>query len=46
MAWNECNRLDERLRSVARILKGEKMAVACHGFGISRKVGYKIFKWS
>jgi putative transposase len=36
--------MDERLRFVARLLDGEKMAVACRNFGISRKTGYKIFK--
>ncbi len=35
--------MDERLRFVARLLDGEKMAVACREFGISRKTGYKIF---
>jgi transposase InsO family protein len=43
MPWTECNRMDERLRFVARILEGEKMAVVCREFGISRKTGYKIF---
>ena len=43
MPWNECNRMDERLRFVARLLDGEKMAVVCREFGISRKTGYKIF---
>ncbi len=35
--------MDERLRFVARLLDGEKMAVVCREFGISRKTGYKIF---
>ena len=35
--------MDERLRFVARLLEGEKMAVLCHEFDISRKTGYKIF---
>ena len=43
MPWKECNRMDERLRFVARLLDGEKMAVVCRVFGISRKTGYKIF---
>ena len=43
MPWNECNRMDERLRFVARLLDGEKMAAVCRDFGISRKTGYKIF---
>ena len=43
MPWKECDRMDERLRFVARILEGEKMTVACREFGISRKTGYKIY---
>ena len=35
--------MDERLRFVARLLDGEKMAVLCREFDISRKTGYKIF---
>jgi putative transposase len=35
--------MDERLRFVARLLEGEKMAVLCREFEISRKTGYKIF---
>jgi Homeodomain-like domain-containing protein len=36
--------MDERLRFVARLLEGEKMAPLCAEFGISRKTGYKIFE--
>ena len=36
--------MDERLRFVARLLEGEKMAVLCREFEISRKTGYKIFQ--
>jgi putative transposase len=35
--------MDERLRFVARLLDGEKMAVLCREFDVSRKTGYKIF---
>ena len=35
--------MDERLRFVARVLDGEKMAALCREFDISRKTGYKIF---
>jgi putative transposase len=35
--------MDERLRFVARLLEGEKMAVLCREFDVSRKTGYKIF---
>jgi hypothetical protein len=34
--------MDERLRFVARLLDGEKMAVRCREFGSSRKTGDKI----
>ncbi len=43
MPWQECNLVDERLKFVARLLDGEKMAALCREFGISRKTGYKIF---
>src|SRR6201999_373465 len=43
MPWQECSKMDERLRFVARLLQGEKMAVMCREFDISRKTGYKIF---
>jgi putative transposase len=35
--------MDERLRFVAGLLEGEKMASLCRKFGISRVTGYKIF---
>ena len=35
--------MDERLRFVARLLEGEKMAPLCAEFGISRTTGYKVF---
>jgi putative transposase len=34
--------MDERLKFIARLLDGEKMAGLCREFGISRKTGYKI----
>ena len=43
MPWKECNRMDERLRFVARLLEGESMTAVCADFGISRKTGYKLF---
>ena len=42
MPWKVCKPMDERLKFIARLLDGEKMAVACREFGISRKTGYKI----
>src|SRR5258706_10234605 len=44
MPWRECYKMDERLKFVARLLDGEKMAVLCREFEISRKTGYKIFQ--
>src|SRR5258708_30849379 len=43
MPWKECSVMDERVRFVARLLEGEKMAALCREFVISRKTGYKIF---
>ena len=43
MPWKECNQMNERLRFVARLLDGEKMAPLYREFGISRKTGYKLF---
>ena len=34
--------MDERLRFVARLLDGEKMAALCREFDISRKTGYDL----
>src|SRR5881296_1259508 len=44
MPWKEGHVMDERLRFVARLLEGEKMAPLCAAFGISRKTGYKILR--
>ena len=44
MPWQECSKVEERMRFVARLLEGEKMAVLCREFDISRKTGYKIFQ--
>jgi len=35
--------MDERLKFIARLLEGERMAPLCREFGISRVTGYKIF---
>lgn len=44
MPWKECNQMDERLKFIARLLDGEKMAAVCRDFNVSRKTGYKILK--
>lgn len=36
--------MDEKLKFVARLLDGEKMAPLCREFNISRKTGYKILE--
>jgi putative transposase len=36
--------MDERLRFIARLLEGEKMAPLCREFGISRVTGYKVYE--
>ena len=36
MPWKECHAMDERLRFVARLLEGEKMAPLCAEFGRAR----------
>jgi putative transposase len=43
MPWKELSKMDERMRFVARLMDGEKMAVVCREFDISRKTGYKLF---
>lgn len=43
MPWKECKPMDERLRFIARLLEGEKIAPLCREFGISRVTGYKIY---
>jgi putative transposase len=43
MPWKECKPMDERLRFVARLLEGEKMAPLCREFGISRVTGHKLY---
>ena len=32
MPWNECKPMDERIRSIARLLEGEKMAPLCREY--------------
>jgi hypothetical protein len=37
MRWQECNQMDERLKFIAGLLDGEKMAALCRQFGVSRR---------
>lgn len=43
MPWEECSKMDERLKFVGRLLDGERMTDLCWEFGISRKTGYKVY---
>ena len=43
MGWQECSLMDEKLKFIARLLEGEKMAPLCREFGISRKTGHKLW---
>ena len=36
MPWKEYKPMDERLKFIARLLEGEKMAPVCREFGISQ----------
>ncbi len=42
MGWKECNKMDEKLKFIARYLEGEKLAPLCREFGITRPTGYKL----
>jgi putative transposase len=44
MPWQECQKMNERLRFIARLLEGEKMAALCREFDISRQTGHKFYK--
>jgi putative transposase len=41
MPWQECCKMDERLKFVARLLEGEDMAVLCREFDISQNQSKK-----
>jgi transposase InsO family protein len=44
MPWKECDKVDEKVKFVARLLDGEKMAPLCREFNVSRKTGYQIWE--
>lgn len=44
MGWKECNKMDEKLKFIARYLEGEKIAPLCREFGISRVTGHNLIK--
>ncbi len=44
MSWMECNKMDEKLKFIARYLEGEKIAPLCREFGVSRTTGHKLIE--
>lgn len=44
MPWTECSKMDEKLKFIARLIEGEKMAPLCREFGITRPTGYRIWE--
>jgi putative transposase len=44
MGWMECNKVDEKLKFIARYLEGEKIAPLCREFGVSRTTGHKLIE--
>ena len=44
MPWKECSKVDEKVKFVARLIEGEKMAPLCREFNIARKTGYQIWQ--
>lgn len=43
MPWKESHAMDEKMKFIGRLLSGEKMAVVCREFGITRRTGYKFW---
>jgi hypothetical protein len=41
MPWKECHVVDERLRFVARLLDGEKMAGLCEAENLTPRVDHR-----
>ena len=44
MPWKALSVVDEKVKFIARLLDGEKMAPLCREFNISRKTGYQIWQ--
>jgi transposase InsO family protein len=44
MPWKECDKVDQKIKFIARLLEGEKMAPLCREFNIARKTGYQIWQ--
>lgn len=44
MPWKECAKVDQKVKFIARLLDGEKMAPLCREFNIARKTGYEIWQ--
>lgn len=44
MPWKEIHVMNERIRFIVRLERGERMTDLCEEFGISRKTGYKFLE--
>jgi len=44
MPWKRSVIMDEKMKFIAHLLEGHKMAKVCRDFGISRKTGYKFWE--
>jgi len=44
MPCKECDKVDQKVKFIARSLDGEKMAPLCREFNIARKTGYQIWE--
>ena len=42
MPWKVCEKVDEKIKFIARYMDGETIASLCREFGISRVTGHKI----
>ena len=40
MAWKECNKMDQKLKFIARYLEGEKITALCREFGMEETTGF------
>jgi hypothetical protein len=46
MPWEECTVMDQKIKFIARLLKGEQMAPLSREFGITRPTGYPVNPYS
>ncbi len=44
MSWQECSKMDEKLKFIARYLEGETVTALSREFGVSRTTGHSLIK--